>query len=134
MMTKCACVVMLVLLGHAFPSFGQAPSPQETEVAQAWHRLLKQLETGSLAASKELMTDTAFASLMQGVKPTAYGEALRRFAVLYQQEPLRVRLLSPTEAALEVGRLDLEAGYYPSGFRIEYRAGKWQLVAYYPSK
>ena len=134
MMTKCACMVMLVLLGHAFPSFGQVPSHQEKEVARAWHRLLKQLETGSLAASKGLMTDTAFTSLTQGVKPTAHAEALRRVAVLYQQEPLTVQLLSPTQAALEVGRLDIEAGLYPSGFRIEYRAGKWQLVAYYPSK
>ncbi|UOQ74731.1 hypothetical protein [Hymenobacter cellulosilyticus] len=132
-MVKCAYVVLLVLLTSSY-SFGQVPVRQEQEVRRAWKLLLAQMQTGTLAATKELMTDAAFASLTQGVKATEYAEALRRFSRQNKQEPVTVQVISPTEAIVEVGQLDVEAGFYLSEFDFEYQAGKWLLVAFYPNK
>ncbi|UOQ52554.1 hypothetical protein [Hymenobacter cellulosivorans] len=125
--------VLLVFLSCS-RAFGQTPDSKEQEVVRAWYALLTQMETGPLSATKALMSETAFASLVGEAKTTEHAEKLRCWAEITRHSPLTLHLTGPTEAYLEVGRLDPEAGCYPSGFELHYQEGKWRLEGFYPSK
>jgi len=126
-------VAMLVLLTSS-RLFGQTRGPREQEVARAWYALLAQMECGPLAATKELLSETAYASLVNEARTTEHVAVIREFAATMKNAPLRVHLLSSTEAFLDLGEEDLEVGIYSSGVVLEYKKGKWCLVAFFSAK
>ena len=124
---------MLVLLSSS-RLFGQTRGTQEQEVARAWYALLAQMESGPLSATKELLSETAYASITNAARIPEHAARLREFAAVMRDAPLRVQLFSPTEASLELGELNVEAGIYPSGVVLEYKQGKWHLTAFFAAK